>query len=177
MKNDTEGLENKDEILSFLMEHSEIVERLVSSVRSMLERPELSPRQISQLGVFLFGLERLPYPTPGISMSLSLDFNLKHERVWLCINLDDDRFSLESGFSNYDPRVGSEQEIRMALEVGQGWCEGDTFDAMLLAETFTERATDSSRTIFITDNKDDPFNNWDLESDPDAWEKLDSDYL
>jgi hypothetical protein len=61
--------------------------------------------------------------------------------------------------------------------VGEGYREGDTFEAMQYAETFAELATDPSRTISITANADDPFNDWDLESDPDAWGKLDSDYL
>jgi hypothetical protein len=172
-----EDLSDEDGLLAFLMEDAPIIESLVSSVRSLLQRPELDPQTISEIGIFLFGLERLPAPTPGISMSLTLQFELNRERDWLCLNIEDDRFVLDKGFSTYQEGIGSDHYTEIILEVGEGYREGDTFEAMQYAETFAELATDPSRTISITANADDPFNDWDLESDPDAWGKLDSDYL
>jgi hypothetical protein len=169
--------EDNEDLLGFLMEDCPIIENLTAAVRSLLQRPELSPQTISQIGIFLFGLERLPLATPGISMSLSLEFELNRERDWLCINIEDDRFVLDKGLSTYDPQVGGDHETENILEVGFGYREGDTFQAMAFAENFAELATDPSRTISITANADDPFNDWYLESDPDAWGKLDSDYL
>jgi hypothetical protein len=170
-------VEEEEELFSFLIEHQQVVSRLIESVRSLLQRPELSPQIISEIGVFLFGLERLPTPTPGICSTLSLDFQLNREKDWISIQFESDRFRLNKGFYTYEPGVGGDTNSEIILEVGIGYRDGDTFEAMAFAESFASCAEDESRTVNIEQNSDEPFSEWELETDPNAWGRLDSDYF
>jgi hypothetical protein len=169
--------ETEEELFSFLIEDQQVVSNLIAAVRSLLQRPELPPQTISEIGVFLFALERLPAPTPGICATLSLDYELNREKDWISIQFESDCFRLNKGFYTYEPGVGGDTHSEIILEVGIGWRDGDTFEAVEFAESFASCAEDACREVNIEQNADEPFNDWDLESDPDAWGRLDSDYL
>lgn len=169
--------ENEEDWFSFLVEDQHVVSHLTDTVRSLLQRPELPPRTISGIGYFLFSLERLPLPTEGICATLSLDYEFNREKTWISIQFDDDRFLLEKGFHTFDPGVGGDTHSEIILEVGMGYREGNTFAAMAFAESFAECAADMSRAVKIEENSDEPFNEWELEADPDAWSRLSSEYF
>ena len=166
-----------EELFGFLIEDRQIVERLIDAVRFLLQRPGLKPESIASMGPFIFALERLPLTTPGLTASLSLRYELNRESDWVSIEISDDRFALDKGFHTYDPRVGGDTHSEIILEVGLGWRDGDTFQAMEFAEFFAECSQDASREVFISIDSDEPFTGWALESEPDAWDRLDSEYF
>ena len=169
--------DDEEELFGFLIEDRHVVAKLIEEVRSLLQRPELSPQTISGIGVFLFGLERLPIPTPGICSTLSLYYELNREKDWISIQFENDRFLLEKGFRTYEPGVGGDTHSEIILEVGIGYREGNTFQAMAFAESFASCAEDACREVNFEQNADEPFNEWELDTDPEAWGRLDSAYL
>lgn len=174
---DDHDVEEDEELFGFLIEDQQVVERLVDAVRSLLQRPELSPRTIASLGPLIFALERLPLPTPGLCATLTLRYELNRESDWVSIDISDDRIALDKGFHTYDPGVGGDTHSEIILEVGLGWRDGDTFQAMEFADYFAQCAEDPSRDVSVTIHSDELFTNWDLESNSDAWGRLDSEYL
>ena len=174
---DDHDVEAEEELFGFLIEDQQVVEQLIVVVRSLLQRPGLSPQSIAEIGVFLFALERLPMPTPGICATLSLDYEFNRERDWVSIDISDDRIAFDKGFYTYEPGIGGDTHSEIILEVGLGWRDGDTFQAMEFAEAFAQRAEDTSRKVSITIHSDEPFTDWDLESDPHAWGRLDSNFF
>lgn len=174
---DDQDMEEDEERFGFLIEDQQVVERLVDAARSLLQRPGLSPQNIAGLGPVIFALERLPLPTRGFCATLTLRYELNRESDWVSIDISDDRIALDKGFHTYDPAVGGDTHSEIILEVGLGWRDGNTFQAMEFAEFFAQCAGDPSRDVSITIHSDEPFSDWDLEPDPDAWDRLDSDYL
>jgi hypothetical protein len=172
-----EDAEKGEDLFSFLIEDQHVVAQLIAAVRSLLQRPELSPQTIAGIGVFLFALERLPIPTPGICATLSLDYELNQERDWISIEFENDRFLLGKGLHTYDPGVGGDTHSEIILEVGLGYREGDTFEAVSFAESFASCAEDACREVSIDQNADEPFDDWELPTDPGAWGRLDSEYI
>jgi len=165
-------------IYGLFVEDHFIVESLITSVRKLLSRPNLSPYIISKLGVFLFGLERLPEVTEGISMGLSLRYELNRESDWMDIRIDYESFSLHTGFHTYDEGVGGDTSTTTVFEAFEGGSrEGDSFAASEFAESFANLVSDPEREISISDDASDPFESWDLERDPTAWERLESEFL
>ena len=49
----------------FYLEDMSRITPLVAAIRRMITRDDLTPRQISELGVFLYAVERLPMVTKG----------------------------------------------------------------------------------------------------------------
>lgn len=97
------------------------IEEVVSATRQLLRRPDLSPRDIVQIGHCLLGLQRLPAITPGLSCYLCLsrhfsevghdiDSDLHRDALWrlldaglvtdltiqLVISLEEDYFSMSA---------------------------------------------------------------------------------
>lgn len=174
---DNDDVEEDEELFGFLIEDQQVIERLVDAVRSLLQRPGLSPQAIASIGPVIFAMERLPLPTPGLSATLTLKYELNRESDWVSIDLSDDRIAFDKGFHTYEPGIGGDTHSEIILEVGLGWRDGDTFQAMEFAEYFAQCAEDPSRDVSITIHSDEPFSDWDLESDPGAWRRLDSEYL
>ena len=174
---DNHDVEEDEELFGFLIDDQQVVERLVDAVRSLLQRPGLSPQTIASLGPVIFALERLPLATPRLYATLTLLYEVNREGNWVSIDISDDRIALDKGFHTYEPGIGGDTHSEIILEVGLGWRDGDTFQAMEFAELFTQCAIDSSRRVDVTIHSDEPFNDWNLESDPRAWDRLDSDYL
>ena len=113
--------ENDSNLFSFYRSEQDLVSEVNSIIRSLLTRPDITPRQISQIGRFLFALERLPRITPGISMEVTLVYRCNNETTYESVSLDEDSFRLSSGGSAYDPSVGGDSFSSTTLEVGVGW--------------------------------------------------------
>ena len=103
---DDHDVEEDEELFGFLIEDQQVCERLVDVVRSLLQRPGLSPQTIASLGSVIFSLERLPLPTPGLCATLTLRYELNRESDWVSIDISEDRIALDKGFHTYDPGIG-----------------------------------------------------------------------
>ena len=161
----------------FFIEDMMLVGSLTSTVRRLLSRPELTPRQITQLGVFLYAVERLPMVTEGVSMALRLIYRMNQEHTYKQVRIDQDSFQLDAGGYVYDPAVGGDSfgEVVFEASVGEGR-DGDPFQAMEFMEAFSGAAADSGYQVVVEDDTDEAFDQWEQDMPADPWEGLESDY-
>jgi len=177
---DDEEIDQDEQLYSFCEEEKAVVDRVIEIVREIARRPDITPRQMSQLGTLLFGLTRLPRQTKGLDMELTLQYSFNHESTWHSVHLDHDSFSLGSGGMAYDEAVGGDNYSSTSLEVGYGWRgdDPDWWDLTGWVEQFDEMVRDSQYEVNIESYTDDPFD-WDQSENDDAnpnsyWSKLSS---
>jgi hypothetical protein len=161
----------------FFLEDMSMVIPLAATIRGLLAREDLTPRQISELGVFLYAVERLPMVTEGISMALMLKLTVNNERNYQEVRLDEESFRLEEGGYVYDPAVGGDSFGTVIFEVSKGGGrDGEPFEAVEFMESFAAVAGDTDYKVILENDKDDAFDQWDQPMPADPWEGLDTDY-
>ena len=92
---------------------------------------KMNPMEMLTASTLLFALDRLPYVTPGIDVSMTIRRNcLEDFSDWIDIRINEDELELGSGTHIYTPGVGGDTESRTDYETQSGdtWHEGDTSD-------------------------------------------------
>ena len=143
------------------------VGKLVSAIRRLMTRPDLSAETMGELKVFLSAMERLPLVTPGIRMSLGLRLDQGGESDWIEIRMEDGEFTLGRG-----SWIDGDADTENVFEVTPNYRDGDAFVATQFAEAFAECARDVCREVVIDDTSDEPFTGWELPQDKERWNDL-----
>jgi hypothetical protein len=157
---------------AFYSEDSYPVGKLVSAIRRLTHRPDLSTEIAENLKVFLFAMTRLPLITPGVRMSLGLRLDQGGESDWIEIRMEDGEFSLGRG-----SWTDGDADTETVFEVSSQYRDGDAFIATGFAESFSECACDVCREVVIEDFSDEPFTGWDLGPDKKRWGSLPCSFL
>jgi len=168
----TEAYEDSPDLLRFHADDSHLVSDLMSIIRTLPQRRDVNARTISELGLILFAMQRLPMTTFGIAATLTLQRNLGLSFDWLSLTIDDEKFILQKGVYEYDPQVGSDTNSENILEITDRVRWASTWETSEFLETFANYARDPSCEVITEIHDDEPFTDWDLPIDPDAWDRL-----
>jgi hypothetical protein len=171
----------KEKLLGFYGEDRHFLLELKRAIRKLIHRSDTTPEQIYHLAKLLLALDRLPRPTRGLALELSL--GLEHANgEKSCQDLYVDETSFRVGNSAWiitDPAVGGDSRSDTILDVEIGGYREllhPTAFADWVAE-FARRVADSDQKLGISDLKSGSEIDWQAEADESDWEKLGSDYL
>lgn len=114
------------ERFGFLQEDCQIIQKLIAGVRRALKRKSITPQQICGLGKLLHGLERLPRPTSGIGISVTIGSRGPEHFFHQSIDLYESSFEFSSGGSEYTPGVGSDSYTSFSFNVEVGGFRDET---------------------------------------------------
>jgi hypothetical protein len=109
--------DDKKELFAFKPEDERLVEELRCLVWEVLRRSPLGPREVCAIGQLLHAMERLPWSTPGVFLTLTISERFSGEGTYCDMFICDSELWLGMGTSFYDPGVGSDHETEHAFEV------------------------------------------------------------
>lgn len=160
----------------FLIEDCAAIETLIAGVRKALKRKSITPRQICGLGKLLLGLERLPRPTSGIDITVSIGARTPNHFSCQSVSLSDSSFDIESGGSEYTPDVGSDSYTSFSFNVEVGGFRDDTAaeEVYNWVSDFIESLCDESQDIEVEDQTDESMLDWDEKTPEDDWDRLEN---
>jgi hypothetical protein len=87
-------------LFAFEIDDREYIERVAKAVRTLLQRPDLTPRQLVSIGRMLFGLSRMPLRTPGLNVRISLVSTPPGWVLAYSVRVSEAAFITESGGSD-----------------------------------------------------------------------------
>jgi hypothetical protein len=176
---DTISEKTGPEQFGFLIEDRGLVIELAKIVRSLLQRPDITSELISHIGKLLFAMERLPLPTPGISIDLTMTYRFNDESSFISLFMDDTEFRLSRGGYVYDPAVGGDSysENVFEVEVGDFRSSVELSEVSDWLDEFKRRALDKEQEIEVEFSGDDSQIPWDEELEADYWDNLNSEYI
>lgn len=181
VENDTGHTQAGPEWFGLFAEDSLIVERLIKSVQALIKRNGTTAEQIFHLAKLLHALRRLPLPTDGICIELSVGIRHENnERSSQDILLDSQEFRLSNhAYIIIDPKVGGDSEGRTIFEaqVG-GFREAEEPHPMAVMDWLDnlDQRIEADETLDISDSEDSAGIDWDAETGEKYWEGLDSEY-
>ena len=147
------------------------VDEAISLVREVLRLPSLSGYDVHRIGKLLYALERLPRPSPGIAIGLTVSYRVGDEMVYQDIYVGDSFFYLSSGGSIYTPGAGSDHHSQRAFEVElSGYRSGGDIEDW--ANRFRETLSLWPDIEISFEELDDDNVEWDTEPAEDYWDKL-----
>lgn len=155
-----------------------VIDRLIDCVRKLVARPDVTAYQLHGLAALLFGLERLPTPTPGVDMILDVGRRYPNgeSRFWE-VRLSEQEFRLESqSYIILDPQMGGDSLCSSVFEAEVGGYRSldNPFALVGWLEEFEAACADLAETVDVSSLDDGP-SDWDDEPDPDRWDGLDGD--
>jgi hypothetical protein len=167
------------ELFGLFAEDKVIVDRLLDSVRRLIKRDGTTPEQVFHLAKLLHALQRLPLPTEGVAIELSLGMNHENgERDSQGVNLGETSLSLSTTrYVIICPSIGGDSECEDVFQVEVGGFR-NVVDSMAVDEwldAFDRRVT-ADQELEISDNSDSSGIDWGAESGEAYWDRLDSEY-
>lgn len=170
-RQDAEGFdEGPRQCFEFKSEDHFSVSQLILAIRLLLNRPDISPREISEIGAFLFAMERLPLITRGFDMGIALQLRDGVDSKWISVSIDDSKFALSRGGG-----IDRASSHKADFEAGLGYRKGSSFDASDFAKFYLSTAKDASRGLMIYNPLETIFDVWQLEGGTVEWSELSSD--
>jgi hypothetical protein len=114
-----------DDMFPFRLAEQDLIEKTITAIRERMSHAQ--PATLKKIAAFLYGLERLPYCTPGLALDLAIMDRFGGELSYTSVELDSQSFRLSSGgFSNSSEFGGdSFSETVFEIETG-GFREGST---------------------------------------------------
>lgn len=147
-----------------------VIDEIAKSVRACLGRPTITPKQIRNLAVLLFGIERLPLTTPGLAADLTLSLHTGNDRHDIVVTLRSDSLNLLFGGCVYTEGAGGDSYSEEALYVEAGGFREVNWRAVAkLLQTFASCAADPQ--IDLDAGCEESDFDWDDEPDETAWER------
>lgn len=127
------------------------VQILEMSLRTLLRRRKLAPAAIVAIGRMLYGLSRLPRPTPGLNVCLRLSYEEGGECIWQEAKLTTDEFSLESG-GYEDCDAGGDGFSSTSFRVDVFGRECDDFELLGWTDCFESHCADQHFELGVEDD-------------------------
>ena len=180
-ENGTDDREDRPELFGLFTEDSLIVERLIKSVQVLIKRQGTTPEQIFHLAKLLHALKRLPLPTDGICIEMSVGIrHQNNESSSQDILLGNREFRLSnSAYIIIDPRIGGDSEGHTIFDAEVGGyreaAEPYPMTVMDWLDVFDQRI-EADETLDILDFGDSAGIDWHAETGEKYWEGLDSEY-
>ncbi len=153
--------------MAFDQDDAGLISILSTAIRRLLRRQTSSPDQIVALGRLIYGLERLPYPTPGLNVKLDLVYSFNGESLFQGIHLTEDELRLGSGGyvqGDYGGDSYSAEELVVTMD------DRDDQNALGWIHSFAERCIDKEFQIRTEDESGADLSLHDEIDDP--WEDL-----
>ena len=144
------------------------VGRVIEAVRALLQRPKLTPKQITSVGRALHGLERMPLRTPGLDVHLALVIQNDDGAASYDLHLSDERFRTESGgYVKFD--YGSDSFSGPTFDVGPDYRDegGWHFGVQEWPDAFSESIHEK---LEIEDNSNDSLLDWEHPDGSEFWQ-------
>lgn len=104
-------------LFPFRRDERVIVDELIKVVREILGRGNVTGREVHDISKALFALERLPRPTPGVSIGLGVIYEYNRESTYCDFYISEDEFRLSSGGYAYDEHVGGDSYSSTLFEM------------------------------------------------------------
>lgn len=156
---------NDPPMFAFTSEDFVAMKILTKAVRRLSERAGLDEDASRLLRTLIFGLDRLPFTTPGMGVLLILKADAGPDSDWVEVRLDADEMSLGRGV-----RTQGEAHSETILEVSESFRDGTLYRTFDFAQEFADCAKDPERVIQIEETTIGPFDGWDLvRPDRDGW--------
>src|SRR5262245_36039756 len=95
----------KLELFPFRLKEKAIVDETIALVKEVLRDPSLTPRDLHLAAKVLLALMRLPRPTPGIAIDMTISYRFNNDLSYRGIFISEESFRLQSGGSIYTPGV------------------------------------------------------------------------
>jgi len=166
------------ERFGFLREDRHHIQELIAGVRRALKRKSVTPQQICGLGKLLHGLQRLPLPTPGINISVTIGSRTGENLFYQSVELSESSFELSSGGAEYTPGVGSDSHTSFSflVEVG-GFRDNCMFTEIEdWISGFIKSLCDEDQALKVDDEDEGLALDWHEEAVEDDWDQLDSEH-
>jgi hypothetical protein len=166
------------------VEYSGIIDRLSASCDLLLQRSNLLPSEIDDVGRLKYALGRLPLCTDGVHISVSLTYVTDKEGSWegSFLELSSKYFGI-SDIAYFRGPHGGVSDCRTIFSCKNSGYRSDTEDRLARVyndlegwvELWQTKCCDTDMTLKI----DDAENNfdWYQEEDEDAWEKMPNNYF
>jgi hypothetical protein len=155
-------------LFAFELEDSYYIERVAHTIRSLLQRPNISPSQIVAVGRALLGLGRLPLRTPGLKVRIALVDKFNNAAEVRSLTIQEDIFSTDtSGFDDFG--FGSESYSGTLFEVGINFRQCDAWSIIdeRWPDVFQEM---TAAELEIDDDSDDQLLDWEHPDGSEFWE-------
>lgn len=166
--------ESNAELFPFRADERPIVDALVKLVREVLGRGKVSASQVRDISKVLYALERLPRPTPGIAIGLTVAYHFNNECTYCELFISEEEFRISSGGNTYDPSVGSDSYGETLFEMETSGFRDGSADWYQLSGWFdsARELLNMEHRISIEDLGDDSEIDWSDEETEDYWDKL-----
>lgn len=160
------------ELFPFQPEEKAIVDEVIALVREVLRLRSLTPRNLHLAAKILLALMRLPRPTPGIAIDMTISYRFNNDLSYRGIFISEESFRLQSGGSIYTPGVGSDSysDDDIEMEIG-GFRSNMNFFLVSAWLNSCRELLNMSAEISFEDLGDDDVE-WDVEDSEDYWDKL-----
>ena len=164
--------ETESELFPFRLEEKAIVDETIALVRELIRLPSLTPLNLHLAAKLLLALIRLPRPTPGIAIDMTISYRLNDDLSYRGIFISEDSFRLQSGGSIYTPGVGSDSYSDDSLEIEiSGYRSNVSFYLVSGWIDSCRELLNMSAKVSFEDLGDDDVD-WDIEDAEDYWDKL-----
>jgi hypothetical protein len=159
----------KSAVFSFEIDDLYYVDQVTKAVRSLLDRPSISPDQVTSIKKALLGLSRLPLRTAGLEVEISLVNKLNNAASSYIFFISSDRFATDSGgYDNFG--FGTDSFSGASFEVGPSYNEiSGYYDTWV--DVFREM---TAAELIIHDESDDSLLDWDHPDGTAFWEWIDN---
>ena len=175
--------EEHEELFGFLRPDREWVGELAPLARKLVARPSLTAKDICLLGKLIFALERLPRPTPGVAVRLTLSHHLQRDLSYQSLALNELGFRMDEGASLTHVKAERERfnETVFYVEAGGDREQGEEEDAPPARQddaiedwlaSFRRRVEFPSEMIHLEELGEDQDIDWNEKPDDSVWDQL-----
>jgi hypothetical protein len=174
---DTSGAQTV-ELFGFLQEDQSHIQELIAGIRGVLKRKSITARQICGLGKLLQGLQRLPLPTSGVNITVSICSTGPSGSSYQSLLLSESMFEASSGGSDYSPNVGSDSytTFNFLVEVG-GYRENVSYtDIEDWVAFFIQSLSEEAQDFEVHDEEESMSVEWQEINTDKYWEQLETEY-
>ena len=163
---------DRPDIFHFLPSERGVVNAMTLAVWGLLNRRDITPRQVHYCAVLLHALQRLPLVTPEVGMTLCLSQTNESGTFWIGFTIDGERFEFSKGRTIYGD-AGSDNESQTDfLASPDGRSEGIHLGNLLGWVDMFQWMCESEKVEVDFDDFGYSEPNWDDEGDPEWWNQL-----
>jgi hypothetical protein len=145
-------------LFAFEIDDGDYIQRVTEAIRSLLELPDLTPRQIVAIGRMLLGLSRMPLLTPGLGVEVSLRFKTEQSAISYDLFFSQNHFETSSsGYNNFGFGSDSFSGSNFIVESHARQCDAGASYAESWPDIFLEM---TAAALEIRDDSDDQLLDW-----------------